>query len=1511
MMRVPPFLYSLIPCLFASMLSLSAQQDTILVFNELMYHPAETTSTEWVELVNLNRVDVDISHWSLEGAVKYTFPKGTIARGNSYLVVAGDPSQVPDSMGPFTGRLDDGGEELRLLNNSGRVMCILDYNDRGDWPVAPDGSGVSLAKKETELLATDASSWHWSAEMGGTPGSINFPGGLVSPIIQFNEIAGQGEESFFVELGFCPCPDPLTDAILPLEGYRVQTSGGETFTFTDQSVVVGSVVSVTGETLGFQNLLGGDRLFLLPPTVDRVLDAVVLRQRTRARFPDGEAWHIATENTPGEPNQVILQDAIVINEIMYHHRPTYEGETEGQLYQKNPEEWIELTNRSDAAVDLTDWSLDGAVGFDFPDGTMLAPGAFLVIAGDAESLRAKHPGITVVGDFSGTLNNDRARVALRDSTGNPADEVTYFDGGSWPGNADAGGSSLELRHPGSDNAKPGSWAASDEGSKSEWKNYSYRGVAERPAGTNFPSSWDEFNFGLLDAGEFLIDDVTVIEDPAGAANGIIRNRSFAKSIFGGDGTQSWLFRGNHGGHGKTVIVNDPTDDENTVLHVVATGATEHMHNQVETTLSGNTSVSPGTEYEISFRAKWLGGSPMLHTRLYFNYLAKKTILAMPATHGTPGAINSTFEENLGPAYTGLTHFPAVGIDNEPVTITVDATDPDGIESLTVMWSNNGTDFDSIPMTLVNGEQYQAQLPALPAKNLFGAFNETKIQFYIEGKDSKGATTWWPKEGPESRALIPLEDGRQGEGPGRNLRIVMTDADTERLHETINVMSNHRMPCTVIDGEQRVYYNAAVRLKGSERGRNQAVRAGFSLKMPSDDPYRGLHGTIAVDRSGAGNQFSQKEILVKHAINRAGDIPGMYDDLIFVVSPDPRHTGSAMLLMARYDNEYLEGLFENGGDGQMFEYELIYYPTTDDADGYKRPEPDAVSGVNHRNLGPDKETYRWHYLVDMNRDADDYTRVMDMLDLFGSSNDANYIERLHATIDVDQWLRSYAIQNLFGIGDNYANGSQHNMIMYFPPGGKAMYFPWDMDFTFNQGATSSIASNGDLNNMLDDPTAFRSYYAQMDELLQTVFNKGYMESWAEHYSTFLPSENLASFVNYIDQRNRHVAGQLRSRFENVPFAITSMDGGDFEVASSTLTLEGQGWYNVASVQVNGVDYDLTWVDRDRWELVLPLALGENTIEVQSLDVLGTKGSLFAPMGKDTITVTNTGSAASASVENLVISEIMYHPASPSAAEIEAGFTSQDEFEFIELQNVSDSPIDLTGVRFTRGIDYDFPEGTLLEAGGYLVLVENAEAFASRYPGITAKGVYSGQLRNSGETIRLRAVDDRLIQEFSYNDADPWPSSADGEGRSLVLTGPADKPDPDLPESWAASSAAGGSPGTGEVAPEPNAAFEAWLATRGGNALADPTGDGVSLLEEYAMGLDIGGSQPSARLAIGGAAEFVFQTRTADGVSVSVQTSDDLITWKSASDAGTLTDLGNGLTQVVLQVIESYARLQITP
>ena len=1504
-------------CLYLSLLwgfsfTLNAQEDSVLVFNELMYNPADGQS-EWVELVNLHGVDIDVSYWEIEGAISYQFPEGTVIPGNAYIVVSGAEGQVPDAMGPFEGRLDDDGERLRLINNSGRIMSELDYNDRGEWPVAPDGAGVSLAKQRPQDRASNPASWARSETVGGSPGTVNAVREEASSGLLFNEVAGISGESFFIEIARCPCPDPFPDTILPLTGYGIRSSRGESFVFTDQSLIAGGQLAVTADELGWENLQQGDRIFLWAPGGEDLLDAAVLRQRPRARFPDGEDWFIAMAATPGAMNQVTLESAIVINEIMYHHRPTYGGETPETEYAENPEEWVELTNQSDVSVDLTGWSLDGGIRFDFPDGTMLAPNGYLVISGDAAVLAEKFPDITVAGDFKGSLGDSGDQIVLVDAVGNPADEVTYVDGGAWPGNADAGGSSMELQHPASDNSYPGSWAASDESRNSVWKDYSYVGTAENPPGTSFPTQWDEFLVGMLDSGECLLDDISVIEDPNGEAIQLIRNREFQGTIFGGDGTQNWRFLGNHGGHGKTVVEPDPDEPSNTVLHLVATGATEHMHNHLEATLSGSQSVDRGKEYAISFRAKWLSGSPQLHTRLYFNYLAKTTILEQPKAHGTPGARNSTYSDDLGPVYDGLTHTPAVAKDDAPISIRVNASDAEGIASMKVLWRTDGSEsFQEILMILGSGDTYAATIPGQQAKNLFGGFTNLKVHYYILGEDTAGNTSWWPKQGPESRVLIPLEDGRSGDGPGHNLRIVMTDEDTEFLHEETNVMSNHRIKGTVIDRETDVYYNVGVRLKGSQRGRNKAVRAGFSLKMPADQPFNGIHSTIAVDRSGAGDQFSQKEMLVKHAINRAGNIPGMMDDLIYVISPQERHTGSAMLLKARYDNEYLDALFDNGSDGRMFEYELIYYPTSTvgGVEGMKRPNPDSVRGVNHRNLGPDKEAYRWHYLLEGNRPADDYTQLMDLVDLFGSANDDDYPERLATTVDVEQWLRSFAIQNLFGIGDNYSTQSQHNMVIYFPPGKKAMYFPWDMDFTFSRGASDGLIANGDLRNMMDaDPVAFRSYYAQMKELLLTVYNEDYMESWATHYSTFLPSENLGTFVSYIRTRSSSVDRALRNGFDPLPFAITTNEGNTTEVAASTITLAGAGSYVVDSVNVGDTNYPLVWTDKDHWELTLPLELGENTFSLEALDAVGSPGSIFSPVGEDSITVINTGTSAAANQDNVIISELMYNPAEPNDAETAAGFTNRDDFEFLELHNISDREVSLQGARFTKGIDFDFTEAQSIPVGGFLVLVAKSEAFQLRYPNVAFAGEYSGQLRNSGESIRLRGVDQQIIHEFSFSDGGAWPDQADGFGSSLTLVNAVGGVDLSDAASWSASSAVGGTPGAGAAPVGPNLAFEAWLEARGGDALADPDGDGVTLLEDYALGLDLGGSLPSAAQADSGA-ELVFYVRTVDGLNVQVETSDNLVSWRANTATSVTEAMGNGTTKVSVSIGGSYARLLIS-
>ncbi len=1158
-------------------------------------------------------------------------------------------------------------------------------------------------------------------------------------------------------------------------------------------------------------------------------------------------------------------------------------------YLENREEWIEFYNRGEGPVDMSGWELTDAVSFRFEEGTILEPGAYLVAARDAAALSRRLPGAAVTGNFSGALANDTDRIVLRDALGNPADEVRYYDGGRWPAKADGGGSSLELRNPDADNSAAESWAASDEGAKSEWREYSYTAPATRAPGSNDPRQWNELVFGLLGAGEFLIDDISVVEDPEGAATQLIRNGDFRPSLFGADGTQGWRFLGNHGGHGRTVLAEDADSDPTSkVLRVTATGRTEHMHNHIETTFAGSARVVDGRDYRITFRARWLSGSPRLHARLYFNYLARTYLLQMPAEHGTPGARNSVFEENPGPVFQELAQAPVIPMPGQATEVAVRITDPQGVARATLRWAQNGGAFQETTMEEQEDGFYRAEIEGLPAATL--------VQYYVEAEDGAGATEWHPAGGPESRALYVVDDDLDSDGPAHNLRILTTPQDADWLHQDYNVMSNHRMPCTVIYREREIFHDVGVRLKGSQRGRNQPVRVGFNLEFPPDRPFRGVHERIAIDRSGSGDQYSQKEILVKHAINRAGGIPGMYDDLIHVITPRLAHTGAAMLLMSGFRAEWLDAAFEDGSDGNMYEYELIYYPTTTTGgvEGYKRPNPDNVSGVPLRDLGPEKDAYRWHYILENNTDGDDYAPMIRLLQTMGMSQGAEFHARAREVLDIDQWLRAFAIQVLFGIGDSYSSGAQHNALFYFRPSdGRALHFPWDLDFTFSSGTTSGLTPNADLTKLVSDPVNRRSYYAHLHDLTEEVFNRGYMGSWAEHYSTFLPRENLTTHLSYIDQRSVYVKSQINAQYPHVAFEITTNGGEDFETADAWLTLEGRGGINVRGIRLNGAEESLqvVWTSGDAWQINFPLQPGENAIHLQAVDYAGSTGSIFAPLGNDSITATYTGSVRPAAAGNLFVSELMYHPADPSVSEQGLGFDDADEFEFIELMNAGGYPIDLSGVRFSDGIEFSFESGSprVVPAGARIVLVENAAAFAARYGAALAPaGQYGGRLSNSGETITLLDASGGVIESFTWSDADPWPAAADGLGPSLERVDPEAGNDPGDPANWRAG-VAGGSPGTGETIE--GITFAEWMQQQGlTDPFADPESDGMNALLEYAFGADLAVGGPAAVLPAvgaeegpGGGVRVRYRERAgAVGVIYFQEWSEDLTAW--AGDPG---------------------------
>jgi hypothetical protein len=155
--------------------------DSTVVINEVMYNPGgEDERLEFIELHNQQGVDMDISGWGFDRGVTYTFPAGTILRRGGYLVVAADPAALADAgvsgaVGPYLGSLANSGETLTLINNSNRVMDELDYTDDQPWPIAADGSGVSLSKRNANAATAPAENWTISSEVGGTPGAANFP----------------------------------------------------------------------------------------------------------------------------------------------------------------------------------------------------------------------------------------------------------------------------------------------------------------------------------------------------------------------------------------------------------------------------------------------------------------------------------------------------------------------------------------------------------------------------------------------------------------------------------------------------------------------------------------------------------------------------------------------------------------------------------------------------------------------------------------------------------------------------------------------------------------------------------------------------------------------------------------------------------------------------------------------------------------------------------------------------------------------------------------------------------------------------------------------------------------------------------------------------------------------------------------------------------------------------------------------------------------------------------------
>lgn len=1015
----------------------------------------------------------------------------------------------------------------------------------------------------------------------------------------------------------------------------------------------------------------------------------------------------------------------VINELLYHP-PSGD----------NADEFIELFNSSSETVPLGGWRLTDAVEFEFPPEAVVPAGGFAVVTPDRARFLAAHPGLDserVWGDYQGSLDNREERVALvrpetevrTTPTGLVTNrlmvvvsEVMYRDGGRWGRWADGGGSSLELRDARADTRLAPNWADSDETGKAPWTTIEATGVLSL-AHPGVPQA-DQLQILLLGAGEALVDDVEVL------VNGVnrISNGSFEGGVAG------WAFQGTH----RPSRGEDGEGFQSArSLRVVATDRGDHVANRVRTALKSP--IPTGTTATIRARVRWLRGHPEILLRLRNGALEASGRLALPRFAGTPGTPNSRAVSNAGPAITDVQHYPVLPVANQPVRVTARVRDPDGVSSVMLGYRvDPAPETGGIVMTDDGGGADAAAGDGVFTGSLPGQPRGALVAFWIEAYD--GATTsvsaQFPEDAPARECLV-----RFGEtvvpGAFATYRLWMTQAAHDRW-AVREKMSNEDLDVTFVYGTNRVIYNAGAHYSGSSYsapGYSSPTGAlcGYDVRFPKDDRFLG-DNRLTLDWP-IRDDTDQREQLMFWFLEQYG-LPNMYRRYVHLFVNGARR-GTIYDDVQQPGDDTVSEWFPDDADGTLWKTDCW---NEFDSVG-NRVDPCILNTLERfPSAGPLKVArYRWNWRPRAVRgSANDFADLFALVTTVNTTS--NYVATVEAHVDVDHWMRTFAMNDLASYWDGFGNPNAKNTFLYRPQRDGWKLFCWDFDVglgVFNDPPNAALFEVNDptLRRMYQTPAFVRRYWAALEEAMNGFFRTGAgtpLDTLLEaKYAAFRANQvnlaNPAPIKTWIAQRRSFLQSQLNT--VRAGFALTTQSGRDFATDASPVALAGSAPVAVRTLRVSGVSFPPSWTAVTNWAVNVPLAAGLNELTFEGFDRLGQP----VAGATDTIRVTYTGLPPAP--ERLVINEWM---AANTGALADPGDGAFEDW--FELYNPGTNAVALTGWRLTddpaEPARFIVPAGYVVPPHGCLLVWADGQPEQSR-PGGDLHVNF--RLRQEGERIEL--------------------------------------------------------------------------------------------------------------------------------------------------------------------------------
>ena len=475
-----------------------------------MYNPSplpgstnDTQEFEYIELKNIGNVNIDLSGVRFINGIDFDFTGSQITNlepGQVVLVVKNRTAFEErygsglNIAGEYSGRLDNAGERIQLVDATGEEILDFDYND--NWHEITDGLGFSIVianENADSDLWRDKSNWRVSSVINGTPGGIDTNFLDIPPVI-INEILAHSISPLtdFIEL-YNTSTNPadisgwfLTDDFNTPYKYRIPDntvipSGG--YVLFDET----NFNPTPGIPPSFALSADGDDVYLFSAKTDGTLTGYVdgynfgpseQNRSLGTQFTTDNRKLLVSQKeiTPGTNNVGCLVGPIVITEIMYH--PPDIGTNDNSL-----DEYIEIMNISSDPVLLFEptlptntWQLRGGVDMVLPTNITLQPNQYMlfvnfdptntVLLNNFASKYIIPDGTIIVGPYQGKLNNANDDVELEKPTLYSTnilyvqvDKVDYFDDAPWQKAADGFGFSLNRISPNAFGNDPSSWVA--------------------------------------------------------------------------------------------------------------------------------------------------------------------------------------------------------------------------------------------------------------------------------------------------------------------------------------------------------------------------------------------------------------------------------------------------------------------------------------------------------------------------------------------------------------------------------------------------------------------------------------------------------------------------------------------------------------------------------------------------------------------------------------------------------------------------------------------------------------------------------------------------------------------------------------------------------------------------------------------------------------------------------------------------------------------------------------------